>query len=58
MLTQWEQDHERYLIVHNERYLDTIDRQWGEKKQLEEQEKLEKVKCVRGERGRSVLKAW
>lgn len=34
--------------MHDERYLDTIDRQWGEKKQLEEQEKLEKVKCVRG----------
>ena len=45
VLTQWEQDHERYLIVHDERYLDTIDRQWGEKKQLEEQEKLEKQKA-------------
>lgn len=44
VLSQWEQDHERYLIVRDERYLDTIERQWGEKRHLEEQEKLEKVR--------------
>ena len=42
-LEQWEEDHERYFVVADTRYLDTISRQWSER---EEQRVLEKMKRV------------
>ena len=43
MLTEWENDHERYFVIQDTRYLDTIERQWEEKNQQKEQEKLKRV---------------
>ena len=43
MLTEWENDHERYFVVSDTRYLDTIDRQWEEKNVLKEKEKMNRV---------------
>ena len=43
VLGQWEEDHERYFVISDVRYLDTIARQWSE---IEEQKEKEKIKRV------------
>ena len=43
MLTMWERDHERYFVVKDSRYLDTIEGQWEEKNEQREKEKMERV---------------
>ena len=43
VLTQWEEDYERYFIVNDNRYLDTIESQWAEKNVKKEQEKVVRV---------------
>lgn len=43
ILQQWEEDHERYFIVHDSRYLDTIKLQWSERETSKCNEKAKKV---------------
>ena len=43
VLEQWEEDHERYFVVSDSRYLDTIARQWVEKDEQKEKEKIKRV---------------
>ena len=42
-LEQWEEDHERYFVVADSRYLDTISRQWFEREEQKMQEKMKRV---------------
>ena len=42
-LGQWEDDHERYFVIADTRYLDTITRQWEERDQQKEKEKIKRV---------------
>lgn len=42
-LQQWEEDHERYFMVNDGRYLDTIKAQWSEKEASKCQEKIKRV---------------
>ena len=44
-LSEWENDHERYFIIKDSRYLDTIESQWKEKNEIKEKEKLKRVSC-------------
>lgn len=43
MLAMWENDHERYFVVRDSRYLDTIQHQWEEKNEQKEKEKIQRV---------------
>lgn len=43
ILEQWEEDHERYFMVNDGRYLDTIKMQWTEQEANKCQEKLKRV---------------
>lgn len=43
MLSEWENDHERYFIIRDTRYLDTIEHQWQEKNETKEKEKMKRV---------------
>ena len=43
VLTEWEEDHERFFMVHDSRYLDTIQLQWAEKKITKCTEKVKRV---------------
>lgn len=43
VLVQWEEDHERFFMVHDSRYLDTVQLQWN---QTETNKCSEKVKRV------------
>ena len=43
ILQQWEEDHERYFMVNDGRYLDTIRMQWNEKEATKCQEKMKRV---------------
>lgn len=43
VLEQWEEDHERYFVISDSRYLDTISRQWAERDEKKEKEKLKRV---------------
>lgn len=43
VLLQWEEDHERYFVVSDTRYLDTMEYQMKERSQEREQEKIKKV---------------
>ena len=43
VLLQWEEDHERYFVVNDTRYLDTMEYQMMERSQEREQEKMKKV---------------
>ena len=43
MLSEWENDHERYFIIKDTRYLDTIEHQWQEKNEVKEKEKMKRV---------------
>lgn len=45
VLVQWEEDHERFFMVHDSRYLDTIQLQWTEKKMIKCNEKVKRVSC-------------
>ena len=42
-LEQWEEDHERYFVISDTRYLDTITRQWEERDHQKEKEKIKRV---------------
>ena len=44
MLAMWENDHERYFVVRDSRYLDTIQNQWEEKNEQKEKEKIQRVR--------------
>lgn len=46
VLTEWEEDHERFFMVHDSRYLDTIQLQWAEKKITKCTEKVKRVSSV------------
>ena len=48
MLIQWENDHERHFVVHDNRYLDVIEKQWEEKNLHKEQEKVKRVRDLQG----------
>lgn len=41
---QWENDHERHFVVHDNRYLDNIEKQWEDKNLEKEQEKMKRVR--------------
>ena len=43
VLKNWEDDHERFFIMHDTRYLDTIEQQWKEKEANKSQEKVKRV---------------
>lgn len=43
VLAQWEEDHERFFMVQDSRYLDTIQLQWTEKKLTKCTEKVKRV---------------
>ena len=43
VLTMWENDHERYFVVKDSRYLDTVKNQWEEKNEQKEKEKMQRV---------------
>ena len=43
VLMQWEEDHERFFMVHDSRYLDSIQLQWEEKKMNKCNEKAKRV---------------
>lgn len=43
VLLQWEDDHERFFMVEDGRYLDTIKLQWDQKKEDKSNEKLKRV---------------
>lgn len=43
VLLQWEEDHERYFVVNDARYLDAMESQMMERFQEKEQEKMKKV---------------
>lgn len=43
VLEQWEEDHERYFVISDSRYLDTIARQWAERDEQKEKEKIKRV---------------
>ena len=43
VLKQWEEDHERYFVISDVRYLDTISRQWAERDEQKVKEKLKRV---------------
>ena len=43
VLEQWEEDHERYFVISDSRYLDTIARQWAERDEQKEKEKVKRV---------------
>jgi uncharacterized protein YqgV (UPF0045/DUF77 family) len=43
VLAEWEEDHERFFMVHDNRYLDTIQLQWAEKKLTKCTEKVKRV---------------
>lgn len=43
VLGQWEEDHERYFVVSDTRYLDTITRQWAERDEQKIKEKMKRV---------------
>lgn len=43
VLEQWEEDHERFFIVHDSRYLDTVKLQWRDKENTKCSEKLKRV---------------
>ena len=47
MLKCWEDDHERLFMVHDGRYLDTIEHQWKDKESNKNQEKLKRVSYIR-----------
>lgn len=42
-LKHWEEDCERYFIVHDSRYLDTIETQWEETDRQKQREKMKRV---------------
>lgn len=44
VLVQWEEDHERFFMVHDSRYLDSIQLQWEEKKMNKCNEKAKRQK--------------
>ena len=44
-LIQWEEDHERYFLVEDTRFLDTIQEQWEERSSSKEKEKMKRVSC-------------
>ena len=44
VLEQWEEDHERYFMVNDGRYLDSIKLQWSEKEASKCQEKMKRVR--------------
>ena len=46
VLMQWEEDHERFFMVHDSRYLDTVKMQWNEKQVTKVNEKMKRVSCV------------
>jgi len=52
MLKSWEDDHERFFMVHDNRYIDTLEQQWKEK---ETSKTMEKAKRVRGSHWEGVL---
>ena len=43
VLKQWEEDHERYFLIEDVRYLDTIARQWSERDEQKKREKINRV---------------
>lgn len=45
VLAKWEEDHERFFMVYDSRYLDTIQFQWTEKKMTKCTEKVKRVSC-------------
>ncbi len=46
VLEQWEEDHERYFMVNDGRYLDTIKMQWSERQATKCTEKAKKVRLL------------
>lgn len=44
VLEQWEDDHERFFMINDGRYLDTIKLQWSEMEASKCNEKLKRVK--------------
>ena len=42
----WERDHERYFVVRDNRYLDTIECQWEERNEQKEMEKIQRVSKI------------
>lgn len=45
-LKQWEEDCERYFIIHDSRYLDTIQTQWEETDKQKQREKMKRVRVI------------
>lgn len=43
VLEQWEEDHERFFMVNDGRYLDTIKLQWNERQATKCTEKVKRV---------------